>query len=109
MLFTWQPIVKGFYHCRTQVWIQVSEDATQPGLASHKVQVQRSVRLPLCAFQGQRWEGAVAALPCSYFGGTHHKIETPGDTNHLVRYVVNDRGLFTAGWFDVREKYCSSL
>jgi len=33
MLFTWQPIVKGFYHCRTQVWIQVSEDATQPMLS----------------------------------------------------------------------------
>jgi len=26
-----------------------------------------------------------------------------------VRFVVNDRGLFTAGWFGVREKYCSSL
>jgi len=29
---------QGFYHCRTQIWIQVSEDATQPVLASHKVQ-----------------------------------------------------------------------
>ena len=26
-----------------------------------------------------------------------------------VRFVVNDRGLFTAGWFGVREKYCSQL
>ena len=26
-----------------------------------------------------------------------------------VRFVVNDRGLFTAGWFGMREKYCSSL
>jgi hypothetical protein len=24
-----------------------------------------------------------------------------------VRQAVNDRGLFTAGWFGVREKYCS--
>jgi hypothetical protein len=38
ILFTWQPIVKGFYHCKTRVWIQVSEDATQPMLSSHKVQ-----------------------------------------------------------------------
>ena len=27
----------------------------------------------------------------------------------LVRFVVNDRRLFTAGWFSVREKYCSRL
>jgi len=26
-----------------------------------------------------------------------------------VRFVVNDRGLFTAGWFGVREKHCSRL
>ena len=26
-----------------------------------------------------------------------------------VRQAVNDRGLFTAGWFGVREKYCSQL
>ena len=26
-----------------------------------------------------------------------------------VRFVVNHRGLFTAGWFGVREKYCFSL
>ena len=26
-----------------------------------------------------------------------------------VRFVVNDRGLFTAGWFDVREKYYFNL
>ena len=26
-----------------------------------------------------------------------------------VREVVNDRGLFTAGWFGVREKHCSWL
>jgi len=26
-----------------------------------------------------------------------------------VRQAVNDRRLFTAGWFGVREKYCSSL
>ena len=26
-----------------------------------------------------------------------------------VREAVNDRGLFTAGWFGVREKYCSWL
>jgi len=25
----------------------------------------------------------------------------------LVREAVNDRGLFTAGWFGVREKHCS--
>ena len=25
------------------------------------------------------------------------------------REAVNDRGLFTAGWFSVREKYCSRL
>ena len=31
-------------------------------------------------------------------------------TNYqLVHFVVNDRGLFTAGWFGAREKYCSSL
>ena len=24
-----------------------------------------------------------------------------------VREAVNDRGLFTASWFGVREKYCS--
>jgi len=23
-----------------------------------------------------------------------------------VRQAVNNRGLFTTGWFDVREKYC---
>ena len=27
----------------------------------------------------------------------------------LVREAVNDRGLFTAGWFGVREKHCSWL
>ena len=26
-----------------------------------------------------------------------------------VREAVNDRGLFTVGWFGVREKYCSRL
>ena len=26
-----------------------------------------------------------------------------------VREAVNDRGLFTAGWFGVREKHCSRL
>ena len=26
-----------------------------------------------------------------------------------VREAVNDRGLFTAGWFGVREKHCSWL
>jgi len=26
-----------------------------------------------------------------------------------VRFVVNDRGLFTVGWFGVREKYYSNL
>ena len=26
-----------------------------------------------------------------------------------VRKAVNDRGLFTAGWFGVREKHCSRL
>ena len=26
-----------------------------------------------------------------------------------VREAVNDRGLFTAGWFGVREKHCSQL
>jgi len=26
-----------------------------------------------------------------------------------IREAVNDRGLFTAGWFGVREKHCSRL
>ena len=29
--------------------------------------------------------------------------------NQPVRKAVNDRGLFTAGWFGVREKHCSRL
>jgi len=29
--------------------------------------------------------------------------------NQPVRFVVNNRGLFTAYWFGVREKYYSSL
>ena len=31
------------------------------------------------------------------------------DDHQPVRQVVNDRGLFTAGWFGVREKHCSWL
>jgi len=28
----------------------------------------------------------------------------PSKALHPIRFVVNDRGLFTAGWFGVREK-----
>ena len=36
----------------------------------------------------------------------HSKTMIIGDLQP-VREAVNDRGLFTAGWFGVREKYCS--
>ena len=40
-------------------------------------------------------------------------IFTTGKDRHMeyqpVHFIVNDRGLFTAGWFGVREKYWSSL
>ena len=34
---------------------------------------------------------------------------TGSNDKQSVRFVVNDRGLFTAGWFGVREKYYFSL
>ena len=34
--------------------------------------------------------------------------QTRADTQP-VRETVNDRGLFTAGWFGMREKHCSRL
>ena len=33
----------------------------------------------------------------------------PWENHQPVRFVVNDSGLFTAGWFGVGEKYYSSL
>ena len=55
-----------------------------------------------------------------YYYYCPNKLEKVNKTNRFqplfqlqyilhVRFVVNDRGLFTVGWFGVREKYCSSL
>ena len=54
-------------------------------------------------FEG--WFGLIACnTSCSYF---------PVLSSHVafqpVREAVSYRGLFTAGWFDVREKHCSRL
>jgi len=37
------------------------------------------------------------------------QLITSDEGKQPVREVVNDRGLFTAGWFGGREKHCSRL
>jgi len=52
----------------------------------------------------------VLAMTTNFVNAT--ALDTAATQSHIdqpVRFVVNNRGLFTAGWFGVREKYCSSL
>ena len=53
-------------------------------------------------------------LNCLEFRLPFHSIgsrRVAGTESYLqpVREAVNDRGLFTAGWFGEREKHCSRL
>ena len=59
--------------------------------------------------ENYRAKKVACSISCKYGVVLQRLVRQAKNAYQPVRFVVNDRGLFTAGWFGVREKYYSSL